>query len=104
MHIRINSGRGVDFRRTNHGYKYLSEMDFAEVCEMRNCQKPVRYTSNYGEYCSKNHAALCGADALGTNLQYVHSDFQQGKEIDFRLRRQQQLGQAAEAMQARPIK
>lgn len=101
-HIRINSGRGPEVRKKAYGYKTLTEMGYEEVCEFRNCQKPVKFTSLYGDYCTKNHAALCGADALGTNLQYLNTEFQQGKEIDYRVRRQEQLRTAADAMGVRP--
>jgi hypothetical protein len=102
-HVRVNSGRGPQFRHDNRGYRYLPEMGFAEVCEMRNCQKPVKVESLYGKYCSSNHAALCGADALGTNLQYIHGEFEQGKEVDLRMRRNRELREAATAMQVRKL-
>ena len=105
-HIRINSGRGPDVRHRAYGYRYLPEMGYAEVCEFRNCQKPVKVEGLYGKYCSTNHAALCATDALGSNLQYISpsGEFEQGKEIDLKMRRQRELREAAEASQVRKIR
>lgn len=102
-HIRVNSGRGPEFKHTNHGFRYLAEMGFAEVCEMRNCQKPITVDSVFGKYCSMNHAALCGADGIGTKVTQIPGTFDQGNEIEVRLKRQGQLRQAADAMRAQKI-
>lgn len=103
-HIRVNSGRGPQFKHDQSGFRYLHEMGFEEVCEYRNCQKPVGYESVYGNYCTKNHAALAGADALQVNVTQIGPGFDQGHEMQIRMRRQEDLQRAAGAIQARPKK
>ena len=103
-HIRVNSGRGPQYKHDQHGFRFLHEAGFAEVCEMRNCQKPATVETVYGNYCTKGHAALVGADGLGMRVTQLNGQFGQGHEVEIRLKRQQQLEQAASAMQARNIK
>ena len=102
-HIRVNSARGPELKKQNAGFRDLVEMGFDPVCEMRNCQKPVEFTSNYGEYCSRNHAALCAADGLGKYVTQIPGLFDQGMEVDVRMKRREQLRVAAEAAGVRRI-
>lgn len=71
--IRHNSGQGAKFKIERHGFKRLSEIGFEEVCQFRNCQKPLdpKFTgTNYGSFCSYEHTALIGADAESILLNY----------------------------------
>lgn len=64
-HLRVNSGKGPLVKQRASGFKRLSEAGYEEVCQFRNCQKPVTVTSAVGEYCGKDHAMLCAADWFG---------------------------------------
>ena len=41
VNIRINQGRGAIDKVEKHGFRLLRDAGYAEVCEFRNCQKPV---------------------------------------------------------------
>lgn len=71
--IRHNSGLGAKVKITKHGFKRLGDIGFEECCQFRNCQKPLdpKFTgTNFGNYCSYEHAALIGADIEGILLNY----------------------------------
>jgi hypothetical protein len=62
---RINNGRGPQEAIENKGFKRLRDIGFDEVCQFRNCQKPITpegTSRKYGLFCSKQHLALIGAD------------------------------------------
>ena len=60
---RINNGRGVVDSMTKKGRKRLADIGYEEVCQYRNCQKPIAVKSKaFGGYCSTEHLALVGAD------------------------------------------
>lgn len=66
INIRINNGRGAEDAIKNKGFRRLRDAGYEEVCQFRNCQKPVspKGTSRkYGEYCSLEHLQLIAADA-----------------------------------------
>lgn len=65
VNIRINQGQGAVTKVRDHGFRTLKDAGYEEVCEFRNCQKPVsaRGTSRtYGKYCSLEHLQLIAAD------------------------------------------
>lgn len=66
---RINSGRGVQNAINRKGFKMLSDFGYEEVCQFRNCQKPVGVKTVYGDYCSEEHARLIAADVEGVTLE-----------------------------------
>lgn len=64
-HRRVNSGRGAEFAIARKGFKRLKDIGYEEVCQFRNCQKPVTIRSKFGLYCDREHATLIAADAQG---------------------------------------
>lgn len=76
--VRVNSGRGARFKIERHGFARLATIGFDEVCQYRNCQKPIsdagKGGSRYGDYCSAEHLALIAADAEGILLHYPNSN------------------------------
>lgn len=63
---RINSGKGALRKIERHGFKRLTDLGYEEVCQFRNCQKPVSpeaTSRKYGSFCSRMHLALIAADA-----------------------------------------
>lgn len=64
--LRHNNGMGVQDKMRTAGFRLLRDFGYAEVCQFRNCQKPVTpegTSRKYGRYCSKEHLALIGAAA-----------------------------------------
>lgn len=64
--LRINNGKGVQDAIEKKGYVRLNDIGYAEVCQFRNCQKPVGKGGSsriYGNYCGQRHLALIAADA-----------------------------------------
>ena len=102
-HMRVNSGRGPRLSYANKGFRMLKEFGFADVCEYRNCQHEVKVTSSYGKYCSRKHAALSGADAIGTPITQIPGRFDEGMEDQIATKRQRQLQEAAETIQVKDI-
>lgn len=95
-HIRLNSGRGPEYKMRYGGFKRLKDLGFEEVCQFRNCQKVARYTSNVGLYCSQDHASLVAADAQGEFLtQITDKEFDLGSEVGIRRKRAEGLQKAA---------
>lgn len=71
--IRINSGKGAKFKMERHGFKRLADIGYEEVCQFRNCQKPLSDAGRggeYGNYCGLEHLQLIAADAMGMMLNY----------------------------------
>jgi len=58
---RHDSGQAVPLAR-QRGAKFLHELGFKNVCEMRNCENPARLRFKFGEFCSERHARLVQAD------------------------------------------
>ena len=74
---RLHQGQGVRNSIANKGRKRLGDLGYAEVCQFRNCQKPVNPTCRskaYGDYCSPLHLRLIAADAQGEPLHQVEGD------------------------------
>jgi len=95
-HIRVNSGRGARHAMERKGFKRLTDIGYAEVCQFRNCQKPVTVTSNIGFYCGQEHATLCAADAQSMLItQIPGKDLDLGHEQEIRQKRAKQLLEAA---------
>lgn len=62
--ININNGRGPREAIEKKGFRLLRQMGYAEVCQFRNCQKPVTpegISRKYGQYCGKEHMSMVGA-------------------------------------------
>lgn len=95
--IRINSGKGAIIAVQKKGFKRLPDLGYFDVCQFRNCQKPVQRkwkSQKYGAYCSKEHLALIAADAESIALEYPHSEFNAEKHVQAKRRRQRQLDEA----------
>lgn len=76
VNVRINSGKGAMRKIERHGFKRLSDLGYEEVCQYRNCQKPVspQATSRkYGAFCSRMHLALVTADVESEMLHQPNS-------------------------------
>jgi len=61
--ININNGRGPREAIEKKGFKLLRQVGYAEVCQFRNCQKPVTpegISRKYGQYCGREHMSLVG--------------------------------------------
>jgi hypothetical protein len=64
----FESGEGLQ-KAAHHGFKVLSDIGLAPMCEMYGCGKawPLVGT-DFGNYCTEIHAKLCIADAEGVLL------------------------------------
>lgn len=97
--IRHNSGQGAKRKIQLNGFKRLADVGFEEVCQFRNCQKPLDpkfSNTNYGSYCSLEHLSLIGADVEGILLHYPDVNLN-GQEYDkIRKARAKQLREAAQ--------
>jgi hypothetical protein len=64
--IRINQGLGAKDAIEKKGFRTLKDAGFEDVCQFRNCQKPVTPAGTsrlYGSYCTLEHLQLIAADA-----------------------------------------
>ena len=102
-HMRVNSARGPRLAYANKGFRMLAEFGYADVCQYRNCQHEVKVKNSYGLYCSKKHAALCAADAMGSFVTQIPGRFDEGAEAQIAIKRQKQLQEAAAIAQATDI-
>lgn len=50
------------------GCRFLEDFGIESPCEFRNCTKPKRVKTRYGDFCSERHARLVGADRRGIFL------------------------------------
>ena len=102
--LRINGGKGPEFKMERHGFKRLRDIGYNEVCQYRNCQYPIKVTSRVGQYCSKLHAALIGADLNEEFLHYTTGRFEGGPSENKLLRaRAKQLIEASEFIQVQDV-
>lgn len=96
--IRHNSGRGATKAIEKKGFKRLSDLGYFEVCQFRNCQKPVSSqvkSRNYGHYCSVEHLQLVCADVEG-ELLHVPNQTVNGADYNKVVKmREKQLREAA---------
>lgn len=95
---RINQGIGAKLSVQNKGRRRLVEAGYEEVCQFRNCQKPVnpKYgDSMVGAYCSLIHLQLVAADERGEFLQQVAKIAVGPSSRRARQRRDKQLREAA---------
>ncbi len=104
-HQRVNSGKGPIVKMTASGFKRLKDFGFEEVCQFRNCQKPVTVTSTVGEYCGKEHAQLCAADYFGVIDYQVPDDPKFFEDIQSQVNRKsrQFLTEASEVAEVRHL-
>lgn len=75
----IHNGKGVIDSMRKKGRIRLGDIGYAEVCQYRNCQKPIvetYKTKRYGNYCSFEHMALFVAREEGELLHYVEGQLQ----------------------------
>lgn len=61
LSVRHNSGDEVNSAR-RRGFKFLPELGYEEVCEMRACFTKVHLQTSYGKFCNERHARLVAAD------------------------------------------
>lgn len=69
---RSNDGKGIE-KMQKKGFKHFPEVNLAPMCEMYGCGRPwpvVR--TEYGDYCTENHAKLCVADI--TEVKFTVND------------------------------
>lgn len=98
VNVRINQGIGARLSMENKGRRRLTEAGYAEVCQYRNCQKPVdaKYEkTRIGSYCSLYHLQLIAADERGEFLQQVAKVSVGPNSRRARQRRERQLREAA---------
>lgn len=98
VNVRINQGIGARLSVENKGRRRLTEAGYAEVCQYRNCQKPIdpRYDkSRVGSYCSLYHLQLVAADEAGEFLQQVAKVSVGPSSRRIRQKREKQLREAA---------
>lgn len=70
---RHNSGQGVVLSQRNKGFKFLQEINLEPMCQFRDCWRSVqgdkKVRTDWGDFCSSQHARLVGADELGVVLE-----------------------------------
>lgn len=96
--IRHNSGRGAIYKMQVHGFKRLADIGFEEVCQFRNCQKPLdpKYSgTNFGSYCGYNHLALIGAAEESILLHYPDPKLNGQEHQKIKKAREKQLREVA---------
>src|SRR3954466_15240254 len=97
MNRRINNGRGVLDSMEKKGRRRLRDAGYAEVCQFRNCQKPVNpkyHSVPLGDYCSKDHFQLSAANEKNVKLHQLGTKLNIGSEERIAQEREQQLAQA----------
>lgn len=65
INVRINNGKGAQVAIERKGFRRLKDAGYEEVCQFRNCQKPVTpagTSRKYGGYCTLKHLQLVAAD------------------------------------------
>ena len=71
--IRINQGKGVQ-NKMAQGFKRLTDLGYNEVCQYRNCQKPLSKSgkgrAGFGDFCSREHLTLTAANEQSVMLHY----------------------------------
>jgi hypothetical protein len=96
--IRVNSAKGVQFKMERHGFKRLADLGYEEVCQFRNCQKPLSDAGKggiYGNYCSLEHLSLIAADDQGMLLHYPVQSLNREEYPKVQRERAKQLREAA---------
>lgn len=94
---RVNSGRGGWFSIVKKGRRRLTEAGYEEVCQYRNCQRPISKNGlggRFGNYCSKDHLALVAADLQGIDLHQVTGILEEGSEDKIAQYRAKELREA----------
>ena len=94
---RMNSGQGAIIAKNKKGFRRLADFNYEEVCQFRNCQKPIdrkARSRRFGDYCSKNHLALIAAAEQEILLTQLGFDLTQGDEQKSARKRQNQLREA----------
>jgi hypothetical protein len=104
MNRRINNGRGVIDSMEKKGRRRLRDAiaphapaGYIEVCQFRNCEKPVNpkyHSIPLGDYCSKEHFQLSAANEKGVQLHQLGTGLATGSEERIANERDQQLAQA----------
>ena len=104
MNRRINNGRGVIDSMEKKGRRRLkdaiskhSPAGYTEVCQFRNCEKPVNpkyHSVPLGDYCSRQHFQLSAANEKGIKLHILGHGLNTGAEERLDQERSQQLAQA----------
>lgn len=104
MNRRINNGKGVIDSMQKKGRRRLrdaisphSPAGYIEVCQFRNCEKPVNpkyHSIPLGDYCSRGHFQLSAANEKGIKLHQLGTNLDTGSEERIAMERDQQLAQA----------
>ena len=102
--IRINQGKGVQKKIDQHGFKRLAELGYNEVCQFRNCQKPVsklgKGRPGFGDFCSREHLTLVAANEQSVMLHYPSQELnatEYGKVVQSRDRQLREMAAIAAA-------
>jgi hypothetical protein len=104
MNRRINNGRGVldsmekkGRRRLKDAVSKHSPAGYIEVCQFRNCEKPINpnyHSIPLGDYCSREHFQLSAANEKNVKLHILGHGLNTGSEERIANERDQQLAQA----------
>ena len=96
--VRYNSDQGVVNALNKKGFKRLNDIGYFEVCQFRNCQKPVSpkvKSRKFGHYCSKEHLELICADQQGETLHYPDITLNKEHHGKITRKREKQLREAS---------
>ena len=96
--IRYSSGQGLRNAINRKGFKTLPDAGYKEVCEYRNCHRPVESgfrSKRFGNYCSAAHLELIAADQQGILLNAVNTGLEGPDAEKINMKRQRQLREAA---------
>ena len=96
--IRINQGKGAQTKMDRFGFKRLTDIGYNEVCQFRNCQKPVTKAGKgrpgFGEFCSREHLTLVAANEQSVMLHYPNQNLnaqEYGKVVQARDRQLREM-------------
>lgn len=97
--IRLGSGQAVRYKKRKFGFRSLEDMGYAEVCQYRGCQKPIRVkNARYGNFCSTEELQLVAADVEEVLLSRTDHGLDVGSETKSARRRRNQLRQAVDGV------
>lgn len=66
--VQVPLSRGVGDARAperfarEKGFRHMEEMGYSPLCQMLNCWQEAKLVTNWGEFCSTEHARLVAAD------------------------------------------
>lgn len=74
--VNINNGRGPREAIDKKGFRLVKDFGYEEVCQFRNCQKPITpegTSRKYGRFCGKEHLSLIGTVAEEVTMPVVET-------------------------------